>query len=308
MVGEGADGVRLVFHTVVFAELFDRLFDDDVAGKPLHVPLHGAVVREEAEVVGQAVYLRIRLGVARQAYALEHFADIRLLLGKGEQLREFAPFGEQLFPALAVVLFQQAHGGVQVRELFFKMHQPQLLDALVRLVVIAAPVQVALGVFVHDHALEHVGGGIGEGAVAGDVLFFDHGDLGIQLSAQLRIMQVGDVEVIVHRLLFGGGDDGDVQAGDGVAAVVVDIEADVVLRGARLGDGGAAGHDLGIAPYQLFGVDAALEVQQVGIAVQVVEIFQQGEVHLVLDVRVLFPLGEDGGEVYRQLFVADGML
>ena len=52
---EAADGVRLVLDAVIFAELFDRLFDDDVAGEALHVPLHGAVVGEEAEIVGQVL-------------------------------------------------------------------------------------------------------------------------------------------------------------------------------------------------------------------------------------------------------------
>ena len=40
----------------------------------------------------------------------------------------------------------------------------------------------------------------------------------------------------------------------------------------RLGDGRAPGHDLRIAADQLFGMHAALEIQKVRIAVQVVEV------------------------------------
>ena len=299
--------MRLVLHAVILAELFDRLFDDDVAREPLDVPLHGAVVREEAEIVRELVHLGVALRAGGQAHAAQHFTDIALLLGKREKFGEVAALGEELLPILAAVLFQHRRRKMQVRELFLEVHQPDLLDALVLFVVVAAPIEVALGVFVHDHALEHIRRRVGQAAVARDVLLLDHGDLRIQLAAQLRVVQVGDVEIVVHRLLLGGGDDGDVQAGDRVVEEVVDIKAHVVLRGARLGDGRAAGHDLGVGADQLFGVDAPLEIQKIGIAIEMVEVLEEGEVHLFFDVGVLFALREDGGEVDGELFVADGV-
>ena len=196
---------------------------------------------------------------------------------------------------------------MQVREFLLEVHQPDILDARVLFVVVAAPIQVRLRIFVHDHALEHIGAGVGEAAVPRNVLFLDHRDLRIQFSAEFGVVQVRYVEVIVHRLLFRRRNDGDVQAGDGVVEVIVDIEANVVFGRTRLRNGRPARHDLGIFPDEFFGVDALFKVQQVCIAVQVVEVLQKGKIKLVFDIFILFPLRENGGEVDRELLVTDGM-
>ena len=77
-----------------------------------------------------------------------------------------------------------------------------------------------------------------------------------------------------HRLLFGGGDNGGVQPGDGGRRDRADGLAHAVPRVAVLRNGGAAGHDLGIAAHQPLGVDAAFQFQQIRIAVQVVKILE----------------------------------
>ena len=63
-----------------------------------------------------------------------------------------------------------------------KMSVPSKIS-LVLLVLIAGPIEIAFRILVHDHAVVHADGGVGKAAVPRDVLLFDHGDLGIQLSA-----------------------------------------------------------------------------------------------------------------------------
>ena len=82
--------MRLLLEAIVLAELFDRLFDDGVAGKALHVALHRAVVREETVVVRELVDLLKALRLPRKANALEHLADVFLLRRECQKLREFA--------------------------------------------------------------------------------------------------------------------------------------------------------------------------------------------------------------------------
>ena len=75
-----------------------------------------------------------------------------------------------------------------------------------------------------------------------------------------------------------------------------------------VGDSGAAGHEFGIAADQLLGLDALVHFQQIGIAVQVVKIFQQGKIQSLLHIVVRFILCQPGGQVNGQLFIADGHL
>lgn len=184
--------------------------------KALHVALHGAVVREETVVVREIVDLLKPLRLPRKAHALEYLADVFLLRRECQQLRKFAALGEELLPHLAAVFFHHPRRKMQMRQLLFEVHHPKILDSRVCFVVVARPIEVALGVFVHGHALEHIGRRIGKAPVTRYMLFLDHRDFRIQLSAQLRFVQVGDVQVIVHRLLLRRRDDADVQPRDRV--------------------------------------------------------------------------------------------
>ena len=65
----------------------------------------------------------------------------------------------------------------------------------------------------------------------------------------------------------------------GAAFLKLQCAAHAVKGMAVLRYGGAAGHDLGIAAHKALGVDAVLHVQQVRVAVQMVEVLQQRELH-----------------------------
>lgn len=53
------------------------------------------------------------------------------------------------------------------------------------------------------------------------MLFFDHADFLVQPAAKVTVIKGADVHIIVHRLLFGGGDNGGVQLGDGGAVAAL---------------------------------------------------------------------------------------
>ena len=73
-------------------------------------------------------------------------------------------------------------------------------------------------------------------------------------------------------------------------------------------DGRAARGDLDGVAHELVRGDVLVELELVGVAVQVVEVLEQGEVHAGLGVLVGLVHGEPRREVDRQLFVTDGEL
>ena len=195
---------------------------------------------------------------------------------------------------------------MQVGKLLMEMLFPDFFHRTVRLVVEARPVQVAFGIFVHQQAFQPGALRIQQRAVLRHVLLFDHADLLVELPAAVAFVKRGDVHIIVHGLLLGGGDDGGVQFRDGRGLFEAAGAAHAVKGMAVLRYGGAAGHDLGIAAHKALGVDAVLHVQQVRVAVQMVEVLQQRELHHLYNVWVRLPLGQDCRQVHRELFVADG--
>ena len=74
-----------------------------------------------------------------------------------------------------------------------------------------------------------------------------------------------------------------------------------------VGDGRAAGHDLRVAADDVLRLDIRLHIQKVGVAVEVVEVLQKGEIERALDMLVAHHLRQRCGEVHGQLFVADGV-
>ena len=75
-----------------------------------------------------------------------------------------------------------------------------------------------------------------------------------------------------------------------------------------VGDGGPAGHDLGVAAHKGLGMRPVVELHQVGVAVKVVEVLQQGEVQRLLHIGIVLALGQHGRQVHGQLLVAQGVL
>ena len=67
--------------------------------------------------------------------------------------------------------------------------------------------------------------------------------------------------------------------------------------------GRTSGHDLGVFSYQLFGKHSFTHFQQIGVAVQVVKIFQKRKIESFFDVKVFFALCKFRREVYRKLFI-----
>src|SRR5690606_6834518 len=70
----------------------------------------------------------------------------------------------------------------------------------------------------------------------------------------------------------------------------------------------AAGHDLGQRVGQLRRVPAVDQLVEVGVAVEVVEVLEQGEVERLLERRVGLAAGQPGREVDGDLLVADRRL
>ena len=105
-------------------------------------------------------------------------------------------------------------------DLLFKELLPDLADGRTGFSLDAGPVEVALGILVHEQSLQPALTHVHEAAVLGDVLLLDHADLLIELAAKLRGIEAADVHIVVHRLLFRGGDDahGQLRHGIGFAA------------------------------------------------------------------------------------------
>ena len=144
--------------------------------------------------------------------------------------------------------------------------------------------------------------------VLGDVLLFDHGDLEVQAAGQRVDRDVAGVHVVVHRLLLGGDERHHVQPRAGVDGVLVVVAAQVVVRVTELVRVRAAGHDLGDGAGDRLGLLALRQVEQVGVAVEVVEVLEQPEVVVLLEVRVRFHPGQPRRQVDGDLLVDDRRL
>ena len=197
---------------------------------------------------------------------------------------------------------------MKMRHFLFEVHLPDGLDALVRLVLIARIIEIALGVLVHQKVLKGRHAGVFEAPVPRDVLFLDHGDLVEELPPERRRIEIRDVHIEVHRLLFRRRDDIDGELGLEIAQIPVEIEVDVVEGMTVLRDGGAAGHDLGIIAHEAGGIAALFQLHEIGIAVEMIEVLEEREVELLFHIAVLLVHGEIGGEVDGKLLIADGVL
>ncbi len=168
-------------------------------------------------------------------------------------------------------------------------------------------IEIALGIFMLQQIFQPGAPGVQQTAVLGDVLFLDHADFLIKPAAQVVGVKGAQIHIVVHGLLFGGGDDLGVELGQGVRRGEIHERSGVVLGEAVLGYGGPAGHNLGVAAHQKLGPLAALvHLQQVGVAVQMVKILQQGEIQGGFYQAVRFGLRHARRQVHRQLLIADG--
>ena len=139
------------------------------------------------------------------------------------------------------------------------------------------------------------------------MLLLDERNLLVQPPSGVGGIEIGHVHVIVHGLLFGGGDDHRAQCGLHRRALVR-APAHVVPRKPVVRNGGTPGHDFGVAPDKPFGIDARLRLEQVRVSVQVVEILKEREIQRALDVAVRLPPRKFRGEIYGELFIGNRVL
>ncbi len=141
--------------------------------------------------------------------------------------------------------------------------------------------------------------------VTTDVLFLDHGDLGVKTSARFGVIVRAHVHIVIHRLLFGGGDDRGVEFGFGRGERGRHRPRNVVERIAMLGNRGSARHDLRQPAREKIGAHVLLDVEKIGIAVEVVEVLGQCEVQRRAHILVGFVPRHYRREVDRELLVSD---
>ena len=227
---------------------------------------------EEFALVGQGVDRRIVLFVRRQGDGVsQNLSDIVFLRAEGDQFGEIA-VRYHLSPLLFLDFFQDLRRFVQVGDLHNEVLLPDLLDGRFRFVFVAGVVEIALGVFVVQETLRPRDVDVHQRPVLGDVLFLDHADLLEKPSAEVGEIELALVHIVVHRLLFRRGDDGDLQFDQRGAGGKINVSFDVVRSVAVFGYRRSPGGYFGVVADQSLGVDALFEVEEIGVAIEVVEV------------------------------------
>ena len=147
-----------------------------------------------------------------------------------------------------------------MRNFHFVVFSPNLFDCFVRFVLHCRVVQPAFAVFVHNPLLEPGHIRVFEAFVLSDVRLLDHSNLGVQLSAEVIFVPLRNVHIVVHRLLFGGGDGGSDKLGVKIGVLGNHMRLQVVGRIAVFGYGGAPGHNLGHSAYQNISFDPLIHL------------------------------------------------
>ena len=195
---------------------------------------------------------------------------------------------------------------MEVLDFLLQMEFPDFLDGGFGLVRGKGPVQVRFHIVVEQHVFQPRAVGIEQRAVVGDVLFFDHAE--VKLTARVVFVGRAHVHVEVHGLLLSRRDDQRGEHGADIRLLEVTGFSHRIERMAMVGDGGAAGGDFDVILGELVSRDIAVEIEQVGVAVEVGEILQQGEVEALLDIGVRLVFGQPCGQVDGKVLIADGLL
>ena len=206
------------------------------------------------------------------------------------------------------MLLQQVGGLVQVRHLLLEVPLPDLLHVRVHLRLVERVVEVGLHVLAQQHVLKPRARRVQERAVVGDVFLLHHADLQVEVARDAFRLRVAQVHVEVHGLLLAGSQDERAERRADVGRLGVARHAHGIERVAVMRDGRAARRDLDGVLHELVGGQVLVHLEQVRVAVQVVEILEQREVHAGFRVRVGLVHGEPRREVDGQLLVADGRL
>ena len=279
-----------------------------MAGHVLNAAVHLVVPAEEAVVAGQLVQLDELLFLRGEGRLLvQHLAHVVLRGVEVQKLGELA-VGDERLPFHVLVLVQQVGGLVQVPDFLLEVLLPDLLHVRVDLGLVERIVQVRLHVLAQKQVLQPGGRRVEQRAVVRDVLFLDHADFQVEVARDAFGLRVAQVHVEVHGLLLAGRQDERAEDRADVGGLGVARGADRVERMAMVRDGGTARRDLDGVEHELVGGQVLVDLEQVRVAVQVVEVLEQGEVHAGFRVRVGLVHGEPGREVDGQLLVADGGL
>ena len=139
------------------------------------------------------------------------------------------------------------------------------------------------------------------------MLFLDHSDLVIELPAKRRGVQISNIHIKIHCLLFRSRNDVDVQLCLQIIEITVDIEPHVVIRMTILCHSGTPRHDLGVFSDELSGISALFELHEIGIPIEMVKIFQQRKIKLFFDIGILFTESKIGGKIDCELLITDGV-
>src|SRR5690606_10266326 len=163
---------------------------------------------------------------------------------------------------------------VQVAELVFQEALPDGLDARIGFCLHAAVIVVGLVGLVQQPLFQRRFVRVDDGAVLGDVLLFDGGNLRVS-GAGHRVRKGGtDVHVVIPGLVFTGHDGEGVHLGDGRGRLAIVVIAQVVFRMAVFIGSGSAGDDVRVALQDVVGVSAFNPIHERRVAVRVVAVFQ----------------------------------
>ena len=263
------------------------LFDDFVRGRVFDVFVGKALEAEEIGVFIQLVHVFIivphgsvlRRGRKDSAHVIDIFVQ-------GKRLRKFAAF-QNLLPILMLVLAQQLRRLMQMRDFESEIFFPEFFKIRVGFRHIARIIEVTLGVFVAQKHFKPRDIGIVQRFVLRNVFLFHQRDFLIQTARKLGFRKSRHVHIIIHRLLFGGGDDHRRKHRERLGGFYVNRRANVVFRVAVVRYRGAPRHDFRVLAHQIFRVDFLFHFQQIGIAVEMIEIFEQREIERFFYVAVL---------------------
>ena len=213
-VAQAVDRIGLMLRTVVRTLVVDVRSDNRVARHHILVgSIDVTVILEEVRVLRKSVDVYISLAQCSVFHCFCDYAtNICLLRLKAQKFGEVS-VGNNLLPLFFAVLLKRFGGDMQMRNLLSEALLPYLLNILIRFVLPARVIEIALGVLVIEPALEPALIDVHKRAVLRDVLLLYHSDFLIQASAEVCFVKSALIHIVVHCLLFRRRNDSNVELG-----------------------------------------------------------------------------------------------
>src|SRR5690606_24540833 len=147
---------------------------------------------------------------------------------------------------------------------------------------------------------------VDDGAVLGDVLLFDGGNLRVS-GAGHRVRKGGtDVHVVIPGLVFTGHDGEGVHLGDRRGRLAIVVIAQVVCRMALFICSASPADDVRTTLQDVVAVSASNPLHERRVVVDLVEALQQAPAVPLREIVVWLVLGNGGGRFHGHLLVGDG--